>query len=65
VRVVSLREEGAKRGTTLFHVGDLMRYLDKLAEEQARSRGGAQQAADAQRAKVSSRTSALLSENAQ
>ena len=35
VRVASLREPGAKRGTRLFHVGDLLNYLDRLAAEQA------------------------------
>jgi hypothetical protein len=34
VRVASLREPGAKRGTRLFHVGDLLRFLNRLAEEQ-------------------------------
>ena len=35
VRVASLREPGARRGTRLFHVGDLLRYFDRLAAEQA------------------------------
>jgi len=35
VRVASLREPGKKRGTRLFHVGDLLAYLDRLAAEQA------------------------------
>jgi len=35
VRVASLREPGAKRGSRLFHVGDLLNYLDRLAAEQA------------------------------
>lgn len=34
VRVASLREPGKTRGTRLFHVGDLLRFLDKLASEQ-------------------------------
>ena len=35
VRVASLRAPGAKRGSRLFHVGDLLNYLDRLAAEQA------------------------------
>jgi hypothetical protein len=35
VRVASLKEPGKKRGTRLFHVGDLLRYLDGLAAAQA------------------------------
>lgn len=35
VRVASLRQPGKKRGTRLFHVGDLLRYLDGLAVDQA------------------------------
>jgi hypothetical protein len=31
VRVVALREPGARHGKTLFHVGDMLRWLDKLA----------------------------------
>ncbi len=34
VRVVNLRTPGAKRGQTLFHVGDMLQYLDELAREQ-------------------------------
>jgi hypothetical protein len=34
VRVANLRTPGAKRGQTLFHVGDMLRYLDELAGEQ-------------------------------
>jgi hypothetical protein len=34
VRVVSLREPNAKRGKLLFHVGDMLRYLDGLATAQ-------------------------------
>ena len=35
VRIVNLREEGASRGKTLFHVGDMLRHLDQLAAVQA------------------------------
>jgi hypothetical protein len=31
VRVVFLREPGARRGKTLFHVGDMLQWLDELA----------------------------------
>ena len=34
VRVVSLREPGASKGKTLFHVGDMMRFLGELAARQ-------------------------------
>jgi hypothetical protein len=34
VRVVNLREPGAKKGKTLFHVGDFFRHLDRLAAQQ-------------------------------
>jgi hypothetical protein len=34
VRVANLREPGATRGKTLFHVGDMLRYLDSLASQQ-------------------------------
>jgi hypothetical protein len=34
VRVVSLREPGARKGKTLFHVGDFLRHLDRLAAQQ-------------------------------
>jgi len=33
VRVVNLRTPGATRGQTLFHVGDMLRFLDGLAQE--------------------------------
>ena len=33
VRVANLRESGKKRGKTLFHVGDLLRYFDQLAAQ--------------------------------
>jgi len=33
VRVVNLRTPGAARGQTLFHVGDMLRFLDGLAQE--------------------------------
>ena len=35
VRVVNLRTPGANRGQTLFHVGDMLRFLDSLATEQS------------------------------
>lgn len=34
VRVVNLREPGAKKGKTLFHVRDFLRHLDRLAAQQ-------------------------------
>jgi len=34
VRVVNLREPGARKGKTLFHVGDFLRYLDWHAKQQ-------------------------------
>ena len=37
VRVANLRNPGARRGQTLFHVGDMLRYLDELAGEKAES----------------------------
>jgi hypothetical protein len=36
VRVVNLREDGATRGKTLFHVGDMLKWLDSLATGGAR-----------------------------
>jgi hypothetical protein len=33
VRVANLRMPGAVRGQTLFHVGDMLRYLDELAQQ--------------------------------
>ena len=33
VRVVNLRTPGATRGQTLFHVGDMLRFLDALAQQ--------------------------------
>ena len=35
VRVVNLRSPKAKRGKTLFHVGDMLRYLNEQASTQA------------------------------
>jgi len=32
VRVANLRTPGAARGQTLFHVGDMLRFLDELAD---------------------------------
>lgn len=37
VRVVNLRSPGASRGQTLFHVGDMLQFLDASAREQART----------------------------
>jgi hypothetical protein len=34
VRVVNLRTPGAKRGQTLFHVGDMLDFLNRLAAQQ-------------------------------
>lgn len=34
VRVVSLKNPKARHGKTLFHIGDMLRYLDHLAEQQ-------------------------------
>ncbi len=34
VRVVNLREPGASKGKTIFHVGDFFRYLDWHAQQQ-------------------------------
>lgn len=37
VRVANLRTPGATRGQTLFHVGDMLRFLDGLAQESNRT----------------------------
>lgn len=34
VRVVNLRDPKARHGKTLFHVGDMLRFLDSLALDQ-------------------------------
>lgn len=34
VRVVNLRDPKARHGKTLFHVGDMLRFLDRLAHGQ-------------------------------
>ena len=34
VRVANLKLPGATKGKTLFHVGDMLRYLDRIAETQ-------------------------------
>jgi len=34
IRVANLREPGAKQAKTIFHLGDMKRFLDKLAAEQ-------------------------------
>jgi len=34
VRVVNLRTPGANRGQTLFHVGDMLTFLDSLSRKQ-------------------------------
>ena len=41
VRVVNLRTPGAKRGQTLFHVGDMLQFLDTLSRHQGGD-GGSQ-----------------------
>lgn len=38
VRIVNLRTPGAKRGQTLFHVGDMLDFLNRLAAEQGSGR---------------------------
>ena len=38
VRVVNLRDPKARHGKTLFHVGDLLRFLNNLALEQGTGR---------------------------
>lgn len=38
VRVARLREPGASRGKMLFHVGDMLKWLNGLAAEQAHNR---------------------------
>jgi hypothetical protein len=38
VRIVNLREPGASRGKLLFHQGDMLRWLDSLAAQQAQER---------------------------
>jgi hypothetical protein len=37
VRVANLRMPGAARGQTLFHVGDMLRFLDELASISGKS----------------------------
>ena len=37
VRVVNLLTPGATRGQTLFHVGDMLQFLDEMAREQGES----------------------------
>jgi hypothetical protein len=34
VRVANLRDPGAKQGKTIFHVGDMLRFLDGLSARQ-------------------------------
>ena len=34
VRIANLREPGAKQAKTIFHLGDMLRFLDNLAAEQ-------------------------------
>ena len=34
VRVANLRDPGAKQGKTIFHVGDMLRFLDGLSAQQ-------------------------------
>jgi len=40
VRVANVRTPGAKRGRTLFHVGDMLRFLDELADANGRAETG-------------------------
>jgi hypothetical protein len=35
VRVIALREPGARHSKTLFHVGDMLKWLDGLAAKQS------------------------------
>jgi hypothetical protein len=34
VRVANLKDPGASKGKTVFHVGDMLRYLDWVAQDQ-------------------------------
>jgi hypothetical protein len=34
VRVANLRDPGAKQGKTIFHVGDMLRFLDGISAQQ-------------------------------
>ena len=34
VRVANLRNPGARQGKTIFHLGDMLRFLDTLAAQQ-------------------------------
>jgi hypothetical protein len=43
VRVANLRSPGANRGQTLFHVGDMLRYLDELASHHFGEAGSVEQ----------------------
>ena len=38
LRTVRLQEEGANRGMTLYHRGDLQAILDDMADQQAREK---------------------------
>lgn len=49
VRVANLRMPGTSRGQTLFHVGDMLRYLDELADANRQSKGESTSGADSVR----------------
>ena len=34
VRVASIKDPGASKGKTVFHIGDMFRYLDGIAQQQ-------------------------------
>lgn len=46
VRVANLRTPGRTRGQTLFHVGDMLRFLDELAAPNGRSESESASGAD-------------------
>jgi hypothetical protein len=46
VRVANLRTPGAARGQTLFHVGDMLRFLDELADADCQAIGDSTSDAD-------------------
>jgi hypothetical protein len=46
VRVANLRTPGAARGQTLFHVGDMLRFLDELADTDCQEIGDSTSDAD-------------------
>ena len=38
VRVASIKDPAARKGKTVFNIGDMLRYLDALAEQQGTGR---------------------------